>query len=176
MFTKHLRPSARLPSTRLLHTTRAVRSDRETQTKKEGTIASVFASLSGAGDNILPTRFCDLKQEMVGGKKHADSMLKSWREVLQALQPEVDHIVKTGPAVIPTVQYPGAHKPLEQWMDAATLAEIRRRGVVIIKGVVSKEQALGWKKAIQDYVKANPEVRGESWQLWLSASALTFPL
>lgn len=132
--------------------------------KKEGTIASVFASLSGAGENALPSRFRDLKRDMVGSEKHADSMLQAWRQVLKGLQPEVDAIVSKGPEVIPTVQYPGeatARKPLAEWMDAETLADLRRRGVVRIKGVVSKEQALEWKESIKSYVKANPEVRGE---------------
>ncbi|ORY46228.1 hypothetical protein BCR35DRAFT_297286 [Leucosporidium creatinivorum] len=131
--------------------------------KKEGTIASVFASLSGAQENTLPSRFRDLKREMVGSEQHAETMLQAWRQVLKDLQPEVDAIVSKGPEVIPTVQYPGAEtarKPLAEWMDAETLAEIRRRGVVRIKGVVSKEQALEWKESIKSYVKANPEVRG----------------
>jgi hypothetical protein len=132
--------------------------------KKEGTIASVFASLSGAGDNTLPSRFRDLKHDMLGSKTHAESMLQAWRQVLKDLQPEVDVIVSKGPEVIPTVQYPGeetAPKPLAEWVDAGTLAEIRRRGVVRIKGVVSRQQALEWKESIKSYVKANPQVRGE---------------
>jgi hypothetical protein len=37
---------------------------------------------------------------------------------------------------------------------------IKRRGVVVIRDVVNDEVAFGWKLALQEYAKANPETKG----------------
>jgi hypothetical protein len=57
--------------------------------KKEGSIATVFSSLSGAVP--LPTRFADLKKEI-----WRDTLLQSWREVLDELYVAVEQVAEKG--------------------------------------------------------------------------------
>ena len=48
-------------------------SSRQTKVKAEGTIASVFASMSGNSEltEKLPARFADLKASLIGNADHA---------------------------------------------------------------------------------------------------------
>lgn len=38
--------------------------------------------------------------------------------------------------------------------------ELRKRGVAVVRGVVSEEEALGWKEEVIEYVRANPQTKG----------------
>lgn len=38
--------------------------------------------------------------------------------------------------------------------------ELKKRGVAVVRGVVSEEEALGWKEEVREYVRANPQTRG----------------
>lgn len=38
--------------------------------------------------------------------------------------------------------------------------QLRKRGVAVVRGVVSEEQALGWKEEVREYVRVNPQTRG----------------
>jgi acyl carrier protein phosphodiesterase len=58
--------------------------------KEEGSIASVFSSLSGSAP-ALPTRFADLKKDI-----WQDSLVQSWREVLDELYGAVEEIAESG--------------------------------------------------------------------------------
>jgi hypothetical protein len=62
--------------------------------KKEGTIATVFSSLSG-GVTALPTRFADLKKEI-----WQDALLQSWREVLEELRVAAEEVAERGVDVL----------------------------------------------------------------------------
>ena len=60
--------------------------------KDEGSIASVFSSLSESGtDPELPTRFADLKKEI-----WQDALMQSWREVLDELHSSIEEIAERG--------------------------------------------------------------------------------
>lgn len=66
--------------------------------KEEGSIASVFTSLSSDIVEPLPNRFADLKKEI-----WKDSLIQSWREVLAELETVVDEIsVKGGAVSVPS--------------------------------------------------------------------------
>ena len=62
--------------------------------KEEGSIASVFTSLSGT-DPALPTRFSDIKKEI-----WTDALVQSWREVLDELKGSIEKIATRGPNVL----------------------------------------------------------------------------
>jgi hypothetical protein len=62
--------------------------------KKEGTIATVFSSLSG-GVTALPPRFADLKKEI-----WRDTLVQSWREVLDELCVAVEEVAERGVDVL----------------------------------------------------------------------------
>jgi hypothetical protein len=62
--------------------------------KKEGSIATIFSSLSGAAPP-LPTRFADLKKEI-----WRDTLLQSWREILKELYVAVEEVAEKGADVL----------------------------------------------------------------------------
>jgi acyl carrier protein phosphodiesterase len=62
--------------------------------KSEGSIADIFTSLTDEQHNTLPDRFVDLKKEL-----WKDSLVESWREVLEALGPAVEEVAAKGSEV-----------------------------------------------------------------------------
>lgn len=62
--------------------------------KEEGSIASVFSSLSG-GAPALPTRFSDLKKEI-----WKDTLTQSWHDVLNELEISIEKVVARGADVL----------------------------------------------------------------------------
>ncbi|KAF8871719.1 hypothetical protein BD779DRAFT_1453556 [Infundibulicybe gibba] len=133
---------ARIGSTRKLAT--AVTGGRKP--KEEGSISSIFTSLTGESHSVLPERFAKLKQEL-----WRDGLIDSWREVLGELEREVAVISARGHKMVPQVEYAEICKGLKEHQ----MSEIKKTGVVIVKGAVPKEVALEWKQSIRDYAAAN---------------------
>lgn len=67
---------------------------RSTRQKEEGSIASVFSSLSG-DTPALPPRFSDLKKDI-----WTDCLSQSWREVCDELHGVVEQIAERGTDVL----------------------------------------------------------------------------
>ena len=149
--------------------------------KQEGTIASVFATLSGGSlEDALPPRFSQLKEQLIRDDKHVAALHEAWRDVLSAVRRRVDETIDLGGRAIPQVQYPGKERAsgrIDQWIDVKTLDQIKDRGVVVIKGVVPSEQALQWKEDIRSYANLNhakgfPEDNPQVYELYWSKSQL----
>lgn len=62
--------------------------------KEEGTISSVFTSLTGEAQAALPERFSALKKEM-----WRDTLVQSWREVLGELEQATERVASKGSEV-----------------------------------------------------------------------------
>jgi hypothetical protein len=41
------------------------------------------------------------------------------------------------------------------------LNKIRQRGSVVIRDIVDDEEAISWRKALEEFVKVNPKVEGK---------------
>ncbi|MCJ1410240.1 hypothetical protein MMC19_004325 [Ptychographa xylographoides] len=121
--------------------------------KKEGDISSVFVSLSGGAAVPLPSRFANLKRQLVPA--NADSLRQSWEKLLQVLQEETQVIAEAGSALIPEIEFSNIDSPSLAFTQAH-----RRRGVAIVRGVVSEKQAMSWKTVLQDYIRRNPQTKG----------------
>ena len=63
-------------------------------TKAQGDISSVFPSLSGKKPETLPSRFQDLKAQLVKGKEQ--EIQDSWFRLLASLREEIDKIKRLG--------------------------------------------------------------------------------
>jgi len=59
--------------------------------KEEGSIASIFTSLSGEAAETLPLRFAQLKKELC-----KESLVQSWREVVDDLRQATEEVVAKG--------------------------------------------------------------------------------
>ncbi|PPQ78587.1 hypothetical protein CVT25_010563 [Psilocybe cyanescens] len=116
--------------------------------KGEGSIADIFTSLTGEAHNVLPDRFAGLKKEL-----WKDSLVESWREVLEALPEAVQEIEAKGSKIIPRVRYQDIQAGLSQDQVEA----IKRVGTVIVTGGIPPEEALSWKQSIRDYAAANAD-------------------
>jgi len=124
------------------------------RSRKEGDISSVFASLSGAEPNPLPSRFADIKTSLI--RNHEPEIQASWSRLLSTLRSEVETIASIGSEIIPTIEYEDIHNHSRIQPFAQAL---KQRGAAVIRGVVSSDEALGWKKEIQEYIRANPHTK-----------------
>lgn len=124
-----------------------------TTAKPEGDISSVFVSLSGAEAQPLPQRFADLKGQLIRG--HEDKLRDSWERLLAQLREETQVIKELGSSVVPEIDFRQIGRPSEEFTR-----EHKKRGVAIVRGVVSEEEALRWKEDVRSYIRDNPQTKG----------------
>jgi len=116
-------------------------------TKAAGDISSVFASLSGAASVPLPSRFANLKSQLIAVNE--ERLRASWEDLLSTLKEETQAIKELGPAVIPELDF----KDLGDVVKRTKFRDgLQKRGVAVIRGVVSEEEALGWKELVKRYI------------------------
>ena len=72
---------------------------------------------------------------------------------------EIEEIKALGSSIIPAIDY----KDLMDVGKRATFRDsLHKRGVAIIRNVVTEETALEWKEMLKSYIEANPATRGRS--------------
>ncbi|KJZ79686.1 hypothetical protein HIM_01155 [Hirsutella minnesotensis 3608] len=120
--------------------------------KKEGDISDAFVSLSGVQREPLPDRYRQLKCDLVRGRE--DQITRSWSRLLRQLRKENDLIAQKGSDIIPQVDF----EDLEGGC-ARLKSEIKKRGVVVVRGVVPEHEARAYKEEIEEYVRKNPHTR-----------------
>ena len=126
-------------------------------TNTTGDISSVFPSLSGVAAPPLPPRFASLKQRLIKG--HEDAVRESWRRLLEDLRRETEVIQSLGSSIVPEISYSDVkHNNIPKMTDFRD--KLKKRGVAIIRGVVSEQEALGWKELVERYIQMNPSVTG----------------
>ena len=123
--------------------------------KPSGDISSVFPSLSGVESPPLPPTFTELKRRLIQG--HEDRVRDSWHRLLAALRQEVDVIKALGSNVIPELEFRDMH---DMERRTAFRDGLRKRGVGLVRGVVSEKEALGWKQLVKRYIQNNPLTKG----------------
>jgi len=122
--------------------------------KKEGDISSVFTSLNGAKSQPLPPRFAALKSQLIAG--HEDAVNASFKRLLSTLRSEIKTIAQAGSTIVPEIDFEdiGNHSRVQAFEKG-----LKKRGVAVIRGVVSEEEALKWKEEVTDYVRRNPQTK-----------------
>ncbi|KAL7799219.1 hypothetical protein V8C37DRAFT_367027 [Trichoderma ceciliae] len=121
--------------------------------KRQGDISDSFISLSGTEQAPLPDRFRQLKLELVRGQEK--EIVAGWKKLLRTLRKENDIIAQKGTGVIPQV----AFADLENGLDDRIKQEIKKRGVVVVHGVIPESEARGYKAHVEEYVQKNPHTR-----------------
>lgn len=123
--------------------------------KPSGDISSVFPSLSGAVSPPLAPRFADLKKRLIHG--HESQVQESWHRLLTALQREREEIKALGSTTVPEINF-------YHLSDVERRTKLRdalhKRGVAVIRGVVTPKEALDWKELVQRYTRTNPSTKG----------------
>ncbi|OKL61623.1 hypothetical protein UA08_03861 [Talaromyces atroroseus] len=122
-------------------------------TKAAGDISSVFPSLQpGYEPKPLPSRFRDLKIDLF--RRNEQALKDSWDRLLPSLKEEVEKIKALGTEAIPSVSYSDV---MTGCISEDTKAEIRHRGSVVIRNVVTRSEAMQWKEMAKEYIAANRE-------------------
>ncbi|UJR08036.1 hypothetical protein I4U23_012313 [Adineta vaga] len=122
-------------------------------TKPEGDVSSVFASLSGDDMNKpLEPRFAQLKKQIV--QDHEEQVRDSWFRLLVALKREIAVIRNSKQSIIPEVNFNDIHNLSENIRN-----DIRTRGVMVVRGVLSEAFALKLKADVKNYIKQNPHTK-----------------
>jgi hypothetical protein len=121
--------------------------------KPEGDISSVFASLSGDDMNKpLEPRFAQLKEQII--RDHKQEVKDSWYRLLDALKREISIIRSSGSSVIPQVNFNDMKN-----LSSDVRNEIRARGVMVVRGVLSEDHAIKLKTNVQNYIQQNPHTK-----------------
>jgi Protein of unknown function (DUF1479) len=121
--------------------------------KKEGDISSAFVSLSGTSTNRLPVRFAKIKRQLIAGNE--DAIRSSWHRLLEHLANENKKVTQCGHSIIPQIDFADLSRPSDEF-----LAEVRKRGIAVIRGVVPENEARAYKAEVEEYVRANPGTKG----------------
>jgi len=120
------------------------------ETKNAGDISSVVASL---GDTYAwPDAFGELKERL---RPDPEKLAAAWSRLETALEGELAEIERRQQEVIPEVSFSEIQRNNGR-MPEAVEREVRKRGVVIVRGVVESGQARAWKAGVQQYARQNP--------------------
>ena len=130
-------------------------SGRSVSPKAAGDISSVFPSLSGAVGEPLPPRFADLKARLING--YEDRVRASWERLLADLREETEIIRVLGPSIVPEINFRDISNVEKRTVFRDGL---RKRGVAVVRGVVTEKEALDWKELVKRYIKTNPSTKG----------------
>ena len=115
-----------------------------------GDISSVVAAL---GDTYeWPSQFAALKDRL---QPDAKLLRDSWQRLDTALSKELAELKELGTRAIPEVAFSEIQANGGR-LPADVEAQVRKRGVCIVRGVVDQEKARGWKAGVQQYAKENP--------------------
>ncbi|CAZ83532.1 unnamed protein product [Tuber melanosporum] len=134
-------------ATRLIAPTTATRLiATKTQSKVGGDISSVFRSLSGIPPPPLSNRYAKLKSRFTSGRRRI--LAEPWERLLLDLEKAIAVVKRYGIDIIPQVQY----KDLA-CLSKEEIAEIKKRGVVVVRNVIPDEEALAMKKSLKDHIK-----------------------
>lgn len=125
-----------------------------TQHKREGDISDSFASLAGVKDEPLPDGFRLLKLSLVSGRE--EKIKASWNRLLGKLKVENKVVVEQGSKIIPEVRFDHLDEDLGNTRD-----EIKKRGAVVIRGVIPENEARRYKFELEEYIRKNPQTKGQ---------------
>jgi hypothetical protein len=109
---------------------------------------------AGSGPIQLTPRFTALKESLTSGKEPAISA--SWQRLLTRLPEEIDAVSSLGSDAVPIISFKDTSKPEQA---DCFLRDLRRRGVGIIRNVVSKDTALAWSRETDEYLKQSSQPR-----------------
>ncbi|EUC40996.1 hypothetical protein COCMIDRAFT_107347 [Bipolaris oryzae ATCC 44560] len=139
----------RSPTTRAATQVRTVATQPQ---RRAGDISDAFASLSGHDFKPLTPEYADLKARLIRG--HESEVRDSWDRLLRNLRDEIPRIAEQGSKVIPEIDFKDIDNAPEVFSS-----QLRERGVAVVRGVVSEQQALQWKEDLREYIRQNPQTK-----------------
>lgn len=163
-------PRARRLSITSMNSTQAGRREfnRVQKNVAEGHLTQVWSDLKLDLPKPLEKCFVDLKKRLVAPENY-EAVQASWDRLRAVLKEKAVEIEAAGPDYIPIVDFDSIGPDGAFPKGVADL--IKSRGCCVVRGVVSREQALKWKADLISYVKRHPGVAGiptpsEDPQIW----------
>ncbi|KAJ4128765.1 hypothetical protein NW765_013156 [Fusarium oxysporum] len=108
--------------------------------------------------DLLDHRFAALKKSLVK-PENKQKVIESYERLVKILRKEVDHIHKHGAALVPEIDFADVQKNGGNLPDDFTKL-VHERGCLILRKVVSEEQAVSWETSLKDYTQRHPGVGG----------------
>ncbi|WVQ70477.1 uncharacterized protein L199_008704 [Kwoniella botswanensis] len=100
--------------------------------------------------------FLQLKQEIAQSYPEFESKAtQAWSEILEEMARVTKIIAEQGPDYLPIVEYSELTS-----LSADRLAELRRKGSFVVRNVVPRDEAVGWKSGLDKFVSNNSNVEG----------------
>lgn len=121
-----------------------------------GPPCSIFAEITEALP--LPSRFARIKQGLIAGKE--DQIKASWVRLLVKLKAEIDIVANNGPDIFPSIEFDHLKKGSE---TAEFSAQLKERGVGVIRGVIPQDVAAQWKAETNQYLEEDPRIQRHPW-------------
>ncbi|CAL8144552.1 unnamed protein product [Orchesella dallaii] len=142
-------------------------------TRKPGNIISAFKANT---DESILERYPPLKQELLNANNLKEKLIDSWTRLTKEIENETEEIKRLGPNVIPQVEFSEIAKNGGTFpQDVAK--EVKKRGMVVIRNVVSEQEALQYKKDVKEYILNHkgkiagfPDADPQVWELYWSKS------
>lgn len=119
--------------------------------KKAGDITSAFAV--GVNDE-LPARYKALKDQL-----RPKDIQHAWDRLLAVYEKESERIQKLGSKAVTEVDFKDVLANNGRFPEE-TIKEIRKTGCVVVRGVYEREEALGYKQQVLDYIAKHPSIGG----------------
>lgn len=119
--------------------------------RPDGDISSVFDSFTQSAKG-LDDSFAQVKKALI---KDPVAVKESWLRLKEDLAAGIAEIRNLGSGAIPQIDFAELEK-----ISPERKLNISNRGCVVIKNVVPRDVAEGWKEEVIDYIEANPQTRG----------------
>ncbi|KAJ7275778.1 hypothetical protein C8J57DRAFT_1449269 [Mycena rebaudengoi] len=104
----------------------------------------------------MPARLADIKRDIAAADPNfQENITRAWNEVLEELDKVTKVIATEGSAYIPQIAFSDLGSVSE-----VQIADIKRKGSVVIKDIVDDAEAISWKTSLEEFVKANPQAEG----------------
>lgn len=121
----------------------------------KNTSKAVWGNLDGDKPDALEARFADVKKSLVKPEHYA-AVQDSWTRLIKVLETRTAEIDKAGPSAVPYVDFSSIGPDGKFPDDIAAL--IKESGCCVLRGVVTRDQALAWKESMLDYCTRHPDV------------------
>ncbi|KAL4062880.1 hypothetical protein J3A83DRAFT_4107876 [Scleroderma citrinum] len=102
----------------------------------------------------MESHFLELKREIISTTDKV-RLTASWTDLLQEMAKVTDEIARQGSDIIPQVNFSDLDNLSSEQID-----DIRRKGSVVVRGVVNTDEAVKWKTDLHEFINNNPHAPG----------------
>lgn len=110
---------------------------------------------------MLDSKYGDVKSSIIE-PKNTLKVKESWDRLLPQLEKKIDEIKSVGPTFVPEVRWDEVSS--NEKLPPAAEKLFKERGCLIVRGVIPPSQAVEWKKSLEDYITAHPQLTGKTFQ------------